>query len=74
VFKATKVKSHLVTTGGRDGASILTRIATGHYDLLVMGVESRAIHHRLFFGYESERLVEESPIPVVLVVAKVRAG
>jgi K+:H+ antiporter len=74
VFKATKVRSHLVTTGARDGASILTRIATGHYDLLVMGVESRAIHHRLFFGYENERLVEESPIPVALVVAKVKAG
>jgi Kef-type K+ transport system membrane component KefB/nucleotide-binding universal stress UspA family protein len=74
VFKATKVKSHLVTTGAGDGASILTRIATGHYDLLVMGVESRAIHHRLFFGYENERLVEECPIPVVLVVAKVKAG
>jgi len=74
VFKATKVKSHLVTTGSGDGASILTRIASGHYDLLVMGVESRAIHHRLFFGYENERLVEDCPIPVVLVVAKVKAG
>jgi nucleotide-binding universal stress UspA family protein len=73
VFKATKVKSHLVTTG-TGGASILTRIATGHYDLLVMGVESRAIHHRLFFGYENERLVEECPIPVALVVAKVKGG
>jgi Kef-type K+ transport system membrane component KefB/nucleotide-binding universal stress UspA family protein len=72
VFKATKVKTHLVTTGAGDGASVLTRIATGRYDLLVMGVESRAIHHRLFFGYENERLVEECPIPVALVVAKVR--
>jgi Kef-type K+ transport system membrane component KefB/nucleotide-binding universal stress UspA family protein len=74
VFKATKVKCHLVTTGTGDGASILTRIANGAFDLLVMGVESRAIHHRLFFGYENERLVEECPIPVALVVAKVKGG
>jgi Kef-type K+ transport system membrane component KefB/nucleotide-binding universal stress UspA family protein len=74
VFKATKVKTHLVTTGGEKNDSIAVRVATGHYDLLVMGVERRAIHHRLFFGYENERLVEECPVPVVIVVAKVAAA
>jgi Kef-type K+ transport system membrane component KefB/nucleotide-binding universal stress UspA family protein len=71
VFKATKVKTHIVTTGREKAKSMIARIATGDYDLLVMGVERRAIHHRLFFGYENERLVEECPIPVVIVVAKV---
>jgi Kef-type K+ transport system membrane component KefB/nucleotide-binding universal stress UspA family protein len=74
IFKATKVKTHLVTTGGAKGDSMLARLATGDYDLLVMGVERRAIHHRLFFGYENEQLVEECPVPVVLVVAKVAAA
>jgi Kef-type K+ transport system membrane component KefB/nucleotide-binding universal stress UspA family protein len=74
VFKATKVRTHLVTTGRESGDSVARRVLTGRYDLLVMGVESRAIHHRLFFGYENERLVEECPIPVVIVVAKVAAA
>jgi hypothetical protein len=69
VFKVTKVKTHLVTTGREH--SIPMHLATGKYDLLVMGVESRAIYHRLFFGYENERLIEECAIPVVLLVAKV---
>jgi Kef-type K+ transport system membrane component KefB/nucleotide-binding universal stress UspA family protein len=74
VFKATKVRTHLVTTGRESGDSVARRVLTGRYDLLVMGVESRAIHHRLLFGYENERLVEECPIPVVIVVAKVAAA
>jgi len=72
VFKATKVKTHIVTTGRGD--SIPARLATGKYDLLVMGVESRAIYNRLFFGYENERLIEHCAIPVVLLVAKVSAA
>jgi nucleotide-binding universal stress UspA family protein len=74
VFKATKVKTHLVTTGREKADSIAARVSAGDYDLLVIGVEQRAIHHRLFFGYENERLVEECPIPVVIVVAKVAAA
>jgi Kef-type K+ transport system membrane component KefB/nucleotide-binding universal stress UspA family protein len=74
VFKATKVKTHLVTTGREKTDSIAARVSAGDYDLLVIGVEQRAIHHRLFFGYENERLVEECPIPVVIVVAKVAAA
>ncbi len=66
------MKTHVVTTGRGD--SIPAHLATGKYDLLVMGVESRAIYHRLFFGYENERLIEECAIPVVLLVAKVSAG
>jgi hypothetical protein len=72
VFNVTKVKTHLVTTGRAH--SIPTHLATGKYDLLVMGVESRAIYHRLFFGHENERLIEECAIPVVLLVAKVNAA
>jgi hypothetical protein len=41
--------------------------------LVPTGVESRAIHHRLFFGYDNERLIEACPISVALVVAKVSA-
>jgi nucleotide-binding universal stress UspA family protein len=71
VFKATKVKTRLLTTDGGVGGSVRGLAASGEYDLLVLGAEHRAIHHRLFFGYENERLVEESPISVVLIVPKV---
>jgi nucleotide-binding universal stress UspA family protein len=70
VFKTTKVKTHVVTTGT---GAIPAHLATGKYDLLLMGVESRAMYNRLFFGYENERLIEHCAIPVVLLVAKVSA-
>jgi nucleotide-binding universal stress UspA family protein len=74
VFKATKVKTHIVMADGATSGSILEQTATGQYDLLVLGAEHRAIHHRLFFGYENERLVEESAISVVVLVPKVTTG
>jgi Kef-type K+ transport system membrane component KefB/nucleotide-binding universal stress UspA family protein len=72
IFKATKVKTHLITTDGGAGGSILGHASSGVYDLLVLGAEHRAIHNRLFFGYEKERLLENSSISVVLLVPKVR--
>ena len=42
--------------------------------LVVLGAENRAIHYRLFFGYDNEKLVEESRITVVLIVPKVQAA
>ena len=43
-------------------------VDTGGYDLIVVGAENRAIQHRLFFGYENERLIRGTLIPVVVVV------
>jgi len=71
VFKATKVKTRLIAVDGAAGGSVVEHARSGSYDLLVVGAEHRAIHHRLFFGYEKERLVEESLISVVLLVPKV---
>jgi Kef-type K+ transport system membrane component KefB/nucleotide-binding universal stress UspA family protein len=71
VFKATKVKTHLIMADGAAGQSILTQVGTGQYDLLVLGAENRAIHHRLFFGYDNERLVDKSTISVIVLVPKV---
>ena len=71
VFKATKVKTNIVVTDGAAGGSILGRASSGDYDLLVLGAEHRAIHNRLFFGYEKERLLEECTITVALLVPKV---
>ena len=72
VFKTTKVKTTvLVKDPDSRTPPVLAEAASGKYDLIVLGAENRAIHHRLFFGYDNERLVEESGISVVLVVPRV---
>jgi hypothetical protein len=42
--------------------------------MVVLGAEHRALHHRLFFGYDNEKLVEEGRVTVVLVVPKVKTS
>jgi len=78
VFKATKVKTRIIVRSPSDGGPhrlpVLAEANSGKYDLVVIGAENRAIHHRLFFGYDNERLVEESRITVVLIVPKVQAA
>ena len=44
---------------------------TGNYDLVVLGAENRAIQHRLFFGYDAERLLRATRVPVLVVVPNV---
>jgi nucleotide-binding universal stress UspA family protein len=77
VFKATKIKTRVIvrprSEAGRDRLPVLSEANSGKYDMVVIGAEHRAIHYRLFFGYDNEKLVEESRITVVLVVPKVKA-
>jgi nucleotide-binding universal stress UspA family protein len=78
VFKATKVKTKVVvrqpSDGGANRLPVLAEANSGNYDLVVLGAENRAIHYRLFFGYDNEKLVEESRITVVLIVPKMKAA
>jgi K+:H+ antiporter len=78
VFKATKIKTRVIVRQpsdmGHDRLPVLSEANSGKYDMVVLGAEHRAIHYRLFFGYDNEKLVDESRITVVLVVPKVRAG
>lgn len=75
VFKATKVKTRvIVRQTGQDRHPVLTEVFSRQYDLVVLAAENRAIHHRLFFGYENERLLEQCPVNVVLLVPKVTAA
>ena len=65
-----KIKAHCVrqpSEAGPDRLPILSEANSGKYDMIVLGAEHRAIHYRLFFGYDNEKLVEESRITVVLV-------
>jgi Kef-type K+ transport system membrane component KefB/nucleotide-binding universal stress UspA family protein len=45
--------------------------SSGRYDLVVIGAENRAIRHRLFFGYNSERLLANENVAVALIVPNV---
>ena len=38
-------------------SAVAQEVERGKYDLVVIGAENRAIQHRLFFGYENERLI-----------------
>jgi len=50
---------------------VLVEARTGLYQLLVVGSENRAVQHRLSVGYDVERIVNESPCSVVVVVLKI---
>jgi len=78
VFKATKAKTRVIvrqpSETGPDRLPILAEANSGQYDMVVLGAEHRAIHYRLFFGYDNEKLVEDSQITVVLIVPKVKGA
>ncbi|MCC6995099.1 MAG: cation:proton antiporter [Deltaproteobacteria bacterium] len=72
VFKASRLRPTLLSRSYDPVRSaVATEAASGKYDLIVVGTENRAISHRLFFGYENERLLRESPVSIMLVVPKI---
>src|SRR6185295_14355806 len=50
---------------------VLTEARTGLYQLLVVGSENRAVQHRLSVGFDVERLVNEAPCSVVVMVPRI---
>jgi Kef-type K+ transport system membrane component KefB/nucleotide-binding universal stress UspA family protein len=68
-FRASDIKPNILHLAFDPRSSaIADEVERGHYDLVVVGAENRAIQHRLFFGYENERLIRGTRIPVVVVV------
>jgi nucleotide-binding universal stress UspA family protein len=68
-FRASDIKPSILHLAFDPRSSaIADEVERGHYDLVVVGAENRAIQHRLFFGYENERLIRGTRIPVVVVV------
>lgn len=53
---------------------VLAEAKTGRYGLLVVGAENHAVQHRLSIGYDVERLVDEVPCTVLVVVPKIAKG
>jgi nucleotide-binding universal stress UspA family protein len=73
VFKASDLKPEVLRLAYDPSSSALVReAANGQYDLVVLGAENRAVQHRLFFGYDKERLIRMSPVAVVIVVPHLR--
>lgn len=69
VFKVADVKPEVRYLDYDPSRSALAdAVEEGAYDLVVLGAENRAVQHRLFFGYENERLIRHSPVGVVVVV------
>ena len=66
VFRASDIKPNILHLAFDPRSSAVAQeVERGKYDLVVIGAENRAIQHRLFFGYENERLIRATRIPVV---------
>jgi universal stress protein A len=69
VFRASEMRPTILPLAYDPFSSAVTNEArTGKYDLVILGAENRAIQHRLFFGYDNERLIRATPVPVIVVV------
>jgi Kef-type K+ transport system membrane component KefB/nucleotide-binding universal stress UspA family protein len=69
VFRASQLKPSVIHLAFEPGSSAVAQaVEKGRYDLVVLGAENRAVQHRLFFGYENERLIRATRVPVVVVV------
>jgi nucleotide-binding universal stress UspA family protein len=69
VFRASPLKPTVLHLAYDPRSSaVADAVENGGYDLVVLGAENRAIQHRLFFGYENERLIRATRAPVVVVV------
>ena len=72
VFRASPVKPNVMHLAYDPRTSpVAQAVEKGDYDLVVLGTENRAVQHRLFFGYENERLIRAARVPVVVVVPNV---
>jgi nucleotide-binding universal stress UspA family protein len=72
VFRTATTKPHIVRLEYDPLSSAVAReAANGTYDLVVLGAENRAIQHRLFLGYENERLIRSARVSVLVIVPNV---
>ncbi|MES1164254.1 MAG: cation:proton antiporter [Verrucomicrobiota bacterium] len=72
VFRASAVRPTILRLAYDPFSSAVTNEARAEkYDLVVLGAENRAIQNRLFFGYDTERLIRATRVPVIVVVPNV---
>ena len=69
VFRASDVKPSIIHLAFDPRSSpVAEAVEKGNYDLVALGTENRAVQHRLFFGYENERLIRATRVPVLVIV------
>jgi nucleotide-binding universal stress UspA family protein len=72
IFLATDVRPHVLRLAHDPSSSVMSEeAANGSYDLVVLGAENRAVQHRLFFGYDNERLIRTAKVTVAIVIPNV---
>jgi nucleotide-binding universal stress UspA family protein len=72
IFRATEIRPHIVQLAyDPDSSAMNDEAVNGKYDLVVLGAENRAIQHRLFFGYDNERLISNEKVTVAIVIPNV---
>jgi len=72
IFRSSDLRPTIVRLAYDPTSSAVDEQASsGNYDLVVIGAENRAIRHRLFFGYNSERLLANDKVGVALIVPNV---
>jgi nucleotide-binding universal stress UspA family protein len=72
VFRASPVAPTILHLDYDPSQSALSHeVERGHYDLIALGAENRAIQHRLFLGYENERIVRSARTAVAIIVPKI---
>lgn len=52
-------------------SALLREIEAGGYDLVVLGVENRAVKNRMFFGHENQIVLERAAVATLIVVPKI---
>jgi Kef-type K+ transport system membrane component KefB/nucleotide-binding universal stress UspA family protein len=69
IFRAVEIKPRILRlTYDPQSSAVNDEASSGKYDLVVIGAENRAIRHRLFFGYSSERLLNNDNVAVAIIV------
>lgn len=72
VFRAMDRKPRIIHVEATASSSRFADEAeSGHYDLVVIGTENRAVQHRLFFGRDNEALIRSSTVTLAFVVPNV---
>jgi len=68
-FRSTSLEPRILELPDHPTSSpLFAEVTSGRYDLLILGAENRAVQHRLFFGYENERLIGQDQVAVAVIV------
>jgi nucleotide-binding universal stress UspA family protein len=72
IFRAVELRPTILRLSyDPQSDAVNAEASSGRYDLVVIGAENRAIRHRLFFGYSSERMLNNDGVAVAIIVPKV---